>query len=222
MNALNLVRRWVPLSAAVVLLAACSAPKPAETAAPLAAIPTTTTTSASSTTTTSRATTEAEVTTTVTEVVAVPFAKQTVDDGALDKGRTVLRTAGRPGSKTVTWTVRTRGRVEVSRAVSGEKVTAAPVDEITAVGTKVAAPKAAEAQEDPVDTGDCDPNYEGACVPIASDVDCAGGKGNGPAYVRGPVQVVGRTSTDWTPTTTGSAASSPPAALTEPRPRRGC
>ena len=39
---------------------------------------------------------------------------------------------------------------------------------------------------------DCDPNYEGACVPIASDVDCAGGSGNGPAYVRGPVYVVGR------------------------------
>jgi hypothetical protein len=37
----------------------------------------------------------------------------------------------------------------------------------------------------------CDPNYSGACVPIASDVDCAGGSGNGPAYVRGPVNVVG-------------------------------
>ncbi|MFF2053331.1 hypothetical protein ACFVU2_17150 [Leifsonia sp. NPDC058194] len=39
--------------------------------------------------------------------------------------------------------------------------------------------------------GACDPNYAGACVPIASDVDCAGGNGNGPAYVEGPVQVVG-------------------------------
>lgn len=38
---------------------------------------------------------------------------------------------------------------------------------------------------------DCDPNYSGACVPIASDVDCSGGSGNGPAYVQGPVQVVG-------------------------------
>jgi resuscitation-promoting factor RpfB len=28
-------------------------------------------------------------------------------------------------------------------------------------------------------------------VPIASDVDCAGGNGNGPAYVAGPVTVVG-------------------------------
>lgn len=37
----------------------------------------------------------------------------------------------------------------------------------------------------------CDPNYSGACVPIASDVDCEGGSGNGPAYVRGPVYVIG-------------------------------
>jgi hypothetical protein len=37
----------------------------------------------------------------------------------------------------------------------------------------------------------CDTNYSGACVPIASDVDCAGGSGNGPAYVAGPVFVVG-------------------------------
>ncbi len=38
----------------------------------------------------------------------------------------------------------------------------------------------------------CDPNYEGTCVPVAFDVDCAGGRGNGPAYVMGPVFVVGR------------------------------
>ena len=38
---------------------------------------------------------------------------------------------------------------------------------------------------------DCDPNYSGACVPIASDVDCAGDSGNAPAYVAGRVYVVG-------------------------------
>lgn len=37
----------------------------------------------------------------------------------------------------------------------------------------------------------CDPNYSG-CVPIATDVDCAGGGGNGPEYVRGPIQVIGQ------------------------------
>jgi hypothetical protein len=38
---------------------------------------------------------------------------------------------------------------------------------------------------------ECDPNYEGDCVPIDSDVDCASGSGNGPSYVKGPVIVVG-------------------------------
>jgi hypothetical protein len=36
----------------------------------------------------------------------------------------------------------------------------------------------------------CDPNYTG-CVPIASDVDCEGRGGNGPAYVKGPITVIG-------------------------------
>ncbi len=39
-------------------------------------------------------------------------------------------------------------------------------------------------------SSDCDPHYSG-CVPIASDVDCKGGSGNGPAYVAGPVRVTG-------------------------------
>ncbi len=38
---------------------------------------------------------------------------------------------------------------------------------------------------------ECDPNYSG-CVPIASDVDCEGGPGNGPKYVKGPIKVIGR------------------------------
>jgi hypothetical protein len=36
----------------------------------------------------------------------------------------------------------------------------------------------------------CNSNYSG-CVPNASDVDCAGGRGNGPEYVRGPIRVIG-------------------------------
>lgn len=39
--------------------------------------------------------------------------------------------------------------------------------------------------------GDCDSNYEGACLnPNASDYDCAGGDGNGPFYT-GEARVVG-------------------------------
>jgi len=40
-------------------------------------------------------------------------------------------------------------------------------------------------------TRSCDPNYSG-CVPIDSDVDCAGGSGSGPSYADGPVNVIGR------------------------------
>jgi hypothetical protein len=36
----------------------------------------------------------------------------------------------------------------------------------------------------------CDENYE-SCVPIADDVDCASGSGDGPEYVEGPVYVIG-------------------------------
>ncbi len=38
--------------------------------------------------------------------------------------------------------------------------------------------------------GSCNANYD-PCVPVDSDVDCAGGSGNGPSYVAGPVRVVG-------------------------------
>lgn len=37
--------------------------------------------------------------------------------------------------------------------------------------------------------GNCHPAYT-PCVPIDSDVDCAGGSGNGPSYVKGPVTVI--------------------------------
>ena len=36
----------------------------------------------------------------------------------------------------------------------------------------------------------CHPSYS-PCVPIASDVDCAGGSGDGPVYVRGPIKIIG-------------------------------
>jgi resuscitation-promoting factor RpfB len=71
-------------------------------------------------------------------------------------------------------------------------VTTAPVDQVTSVGTRQpATAPPADAAAPPPRQGACDPNYTGACVPIDSDVDCAGGSGNGPSYVSGPVQVVG-------------------------------
>ena len=61
---------------------------------------------------------------------------------------------------------------------------------ISAVGVGYNANVAAGAPQE--QSSSCDSNYSGACVPIDSDVDCAGGSGNGPSYVSGPVTVVGK------------------------------
>jgi resuscitation-promoting factor RpfB len=115
----------------------------------------------------------------LTETQEIPFTSKTVNDGSLAKGTQKIRTAGVPGLKELTFEVTLTDGVETSRRLLSEKVAKAPVTEVVAVGTKQAAAK------------QCDPNYSGACVPIASDVDCEGGSGNGPAYVRGPVTVIG-------------------------------
>jgi hypothetical protein len=48
---------------------------------------------------------------------------------------------------------------------------------------------APDPQPEPDSGGNCHPSYQ-PCVPIASDVDCIGGSGNGPEYT-GQVTVVG-------------------------------
>jgi hypothetical protein len=113
---------------------------------------------------------------TVTETQAIPFGTRRVNDAGLPKGTEKVRTAGVNGVKTLTYEVTLTDGVQTAKTLLSQKVTTAPVTRVIAVGTKKAS--------------QCDPNYSG-CVPIASDVDCAGGSGNGPAYVRGPVQVIG-------------------------------
>ena len=108
---------------------------------------------------------------------SVPFKKTTIDDSNLPKGQTKIQTAGVDGVKTITYIITLTDGVESNRT-STENITTEPIDEVTAIGTYAK----------PV--SNCDPNYSG-CVPIASDVDCSGGSGNGPAYTRGPVQVIG-------------------------------
>jgi hypothetical protein len=50
---------------------------------------------------------------------------------------------------------------------------------------------APELVEEPFVSDACDVNYDGVCVPIAADVDCDPGSGDGPEWVQGPVVVVG-------------------------------
>lgn len=126
---------------------------------------------------------------TVVERTAVPFEHTTVEDTQLDQGLTTLVTAGVDGVTVVTYRVTIINGVETTRKAISEVVERAPVAEVTSIGTKVAftAPAPLAQQGD----SGCHPSYSGVCVPFASDVDCEGGGGNGPAYVSGPLQVVG-------------------------------
>jgi len=81
-------------------------------------------------------------------------------------------------------------KVAADQAAAQAAAAKAAADQAAANAAAKAAPVAPAAPAAPVQSG-CDPNYAGACVPVDSDVDCAGGKGNGPSYVRGPVTVIG-------------------------------
>lgn len=120
----------------------------------------------------------------------LPFERTTVDDGSLPSGESRVSTAGVDGEKVSVYRVTTTDGVESGRVLVSESVGRAPVSEVTSRGTYVAPPPPAAVEEAPAGEG-CDSNYADACVPIDSDVDCAGGKGNGPSYFDGVARVVG-------------------------------
>src|SRR5690606_30166221 len=120
----------------------------------------------------------------------IPFEQTTVDDPTIAEGTTAVSTAGVEGTKRTTYKVTYINGEEVAREVVSETVAVAPVTEVTTRGTlkpkPVPAPKPVTKPVPLTQPGSaCDPNYSGACVPIASDVDCGGGSGDGPAYLNG-------------------------------------
>ncbi|CAN5203514.1 hypothetical protein BH11ACT2_BH11ACT2_00840 [soil metagenome] len=116
---------------------------------------------------------------TVTKKVAIPYKTVTKKTASLKKGVRKTSVAGVAGIRTTVITVTYRDGVQVAKKVLTSTVTKRPVNKVVLLGTKAAS------------SSHCDPNYAGQCVPIASDVDCGGGSGNGPGYVYGPVEVVG-------------------------------
>ncbi|MBY0687460.1 G5 domain-containing protein [Microbacterium marinilacus] len=121
-------------------------------------------------------------------IEAVAFAETSVDDATLPVGQSQVTVQGRDGERTLTYRITELDGEEIERALVSDVVTTPAVDRVTAVGTYQAPPP----EPEPVaETGGCDPNYADACVPVASDVDCAGGSGNGPAYFDGVARVVG-------------------------------
>ncbi|MER7245829.1 G5 domain-containing protein [Kribbella sp. NPDC000426] len=117
----------------------------------------------------------------VVELRVIPFKKRTVTDDSLPKGEKTVRTKGVNGTRRLTYRVTFVNGVQTAKHLLRQEVAKEPRTQITAVGTKV---------DEPEEPSGCDPNYSG-CVPIASDVDCSGGSGNGPEYVQGPIQVIG-------------------------------
>lgn len=123
----------------------------------------------------------------VTETEAIPFEKVSQESSSLEKGSQTVSTVGVNGEKTKIYKVTYSDGVETAREEISNIVTKEPVSEVTTIGTYVKP----VVKQQPAPQSNCDPNYSGTCVPITSDVDCAGGSGNGPAYVSGPVYVVG-------------------------------
>lgn len=122
---------------------------------------------------------------------AIPFERTVADDSNTPEGTTAITTAGVDGTLRTTYRVTYVGGSEVSREVVRESVAVAPVAEVTTRGTLKPQPIAKPVPLVQTGGNGCDPNYSGACVPVASDVDCAGGSGNGPAYLSGSARVVG-------------------------------
>jgi hypothetical protein len=148
------------------------------------------TVSATSSSTPTPTPTPTQVTSSTEEVVTKPvaFKKTTVKDASSPRGRTALAVAGKNGVRTLTYRVTLVNGVEIKRQLISDVVSTQPVTQVTKVGTLDPKPKPKPKRAAPK----CDPNYAGACVPIASDVDCAGGSGNGPAYFDGVARVVGQ------------------------------
>jgi hypothetical protein len=121
---------------------------------------------------------------TVTETKEIAFQEVEVADASLPEGTREVRTEGTAGLRTIMYEVTVTNGIQTGKRKVSEEVTREPVDRVVAVGTRQPEP---EPEPEPT----CHPNYAGACVPFASDVDCAGGSGDGPAYVRGPVRVIG-------------------------------
>jgi hypothetical protein len=147
---------------AALLLVACGAPQ-AVPVAPAAAV------SPATAARTASATPRPSATATTQPLGVVP-----VDMGPTPAQEVAARVAAQAGNP------------PAPRRQAAPKPTPKPAPQPVAQPAPKPAPKPAPQPA----AGGCDANYT-PCVPTDSDVDCQGGSGNGPSYVRGPVQVTG-------------------------------
>jgi hypothetical protein len=93
-------------------------------------------------------------------------------------------------------TYKATSRYQAGTVISQSRQTGAgvlPDSRITLVVAKAPPPPPTTAPPPPPPTApprNCDPSYPDVCLdPNAEDYDCAGGSGNGPKYVEGPLRV---------------------------------
>jgi hypothetical protein len=125
---------------------------------------------------------------TVRQRQQIPFSSRIQKSAALKRGVRQVTQNGAAGVRLKVFRVTLKNGAVSSRKLMRTLVVRRPISRITMRGTRVDPPPPAPA---PALSARCDPNYSGACVPVASDVDCGGGSGNGPAYVYSSVRIVG-------------------------------
>jgi hypothetical protein len=179
-------RHFRPAALIILGFATLGCSDPAGIAAQPAPAPTTVSTAAPAAATTAPpATTAAPTTTPKVEVPRLVGMKLASARQRLASHGLKLRVRYRPTARFAAGTVISQSRrmgVGVARSSA-----------ITLVIAKALPPPPPTTQPPPPPTTpsrSCHPSYEGACLdPTASDYDCAGGSGNGPRYVQGPVKV---------------------------------
>jgi resuscitation-promoting factor RpfB len=179
-------RHFRPAALIILGFATLRCSDPAGMAAQPAPAPTTVSTAAPAAATTAPpATTAAPTTTPKVDVPRLVGMKLASARQRLASHGLKLRVRYRPTARFAAGTVISQSRrmgVGVARSSA-----------ITLVIAKALPPPPPTTQPPPPPTTpsrSCHPSYEGACLdPTASDYDCAGGSGNGPKYVQGPVKV---------------------------------
>jgi hypothetical protein len=179
-------RHFRPAALIILGFATLGCSDPAGIAAQPAPAPTTVSTAAPAAATTAPpATTAAPTTTPKVDVPRLVGMKLASARQRLASHGLKLRVRYRPTARFAAGTVISQSRrmgVGVARSSA-----------ITLVIAKALPPQPPSTQPPPPPTTpsrSCHPSYEGACLdPTASDYDCAGGSGNGPKYVQGPVKV---------------------------------
>lgn len=115
------------------------------------------------------------------ETIEEPIPFQTIrrEDASLQLGEIRVISPGMPGQQRVSYEVTYKcGMPAEKKPVAAPEILVKAVDEIIA-------------EHSPAPPN-CDPNYEyAACVPIASDVDCAGAIGEDGPFVSGTFDVIG-------------------------------